>query len=371
MTKVVLAYSGSLDTAICLSYLKHIKGMKVYTFSANLGQPEYLEPLAEKAVDLGATAAHLADLREKFADNYILPCVRAGAVYEGGYHLFSALSRPLIVEELVAIAREEGCDYLAHGSRGIGNDRIRIEAAVKALAPDMQVLSPLEEIGLSSPEDDLAYARAHGIPFESERRTLYNIEQNMWGNDIQVRHCDTWEETPRDTYILTVPPSETPARVTTIDVEYRQGIPVGVDGEELSLVKLIDRLQKIGGRCAIGRYDIIENRISGRKTREVYESPAATILYAGLKAIEDLCLEKEVLRLKEVLSRAYADFVYEGKWFSQVREGLDEFFKKIGDPLTGTVRMSLYKGALTVVGRKSPRSLVEETSIEPLSSATP
>jgi argininosuccinate synthase len=205
-------------------YLRHVKGMKVYTFSANLGQPEYLEPLAEQAVELGASAAHLADLRDKFAREFVFPCIRANAVYEQGYYLFSALSRPLIVQELVAIAEEEGCDTIAHGSRGIGNDKIRLQNAITALASDLEVLSPLEELNLRTPPDDVAYAREHGLKIESERKALYNVEQNLWGNNVQLRGLtDTWEEPPRDTYVMTTPPIDAPARPAVVEIGFEGG----------------------------------------------------------------------------------------------------------------------------------------------------
>ncbi|HEX7898671.1 MAG TPA: argininosuccinate synthase [Planctomycetota bacterium] len=358
MAKVALAYSGSLDTTVCVHYLRQVKGMKVYTFSANLGQPEYLAPLAEKAVELGAAAAHLADLREKFARDYIFPCIRANAVYEQGYFLFSALSRPLIVEELVRMADEEGCEFIAHGSRGIGNDMLRLENCIRAVAPSMRVLTPLVDLGLRSPQDDLVYARRVGLSFESEKQEAYNVEQNLWGNNIQLRHMkDTWEEPPKDTYILTVPPDEAPAKPTSIDVDFLKGDPVAVDGEEMDPVRLIEELNKIGGRCAVGRFDVVENRISGLKTREIYESPAAAILAAAHRALESITLEREVVHFKDSLSQRYADLVYEGKWFLSVREGLDAFFTKINQHVTGTVRLSLCRGALMVTGRKSPHTL--------------
>jgi argininosuccinate synthase len=358
MPKVALAYSGSLDTTICVHYLRHVRGMKVYTFSVNVGQPEYLAPLAERAVELGAAAAHLADLREKFVRDYIFPCIRANAIYEQGYFLFSALSRPLIVEELFKIAEDEGCEFLAHGSRGIGNDMLRIENCIRAVAPSMKVLTPLVELGLRSPKDDLEYAKKTGIKFESEKQTVYNVEQNLWGNNIQLRDMkDTWEEPPKDTYILTVPPEDAPAKPVVIEIDFRGGDPVGVDGEELGPVKLIETLNKIGGRCAVGRFDTVENRISGLKTREIYESPAAAILLTAHRALESITLEREVMHFKESLSQRYADLIYEGKWFLVVREGLDAFFGKINEKVTGTVRLGLCRGALTVTGRKSPHSL--------------
>lgn len=360
MAKVALAYSGGLDTTICLHYLRNVRGLKVITFSANLGQPEYLEPLAEMAVDLGATAAHLADLREKFAREFIWPTVRAEAVYERNYYLFSALARPLIMQDLVAIAQEEGCDYIAHGSRGIGNDRIRLANSQRALAPDLRVLAPLEDLGLRNPADDVAYAKAHGLRIENVRQTLYNVEQNLWGSNIQVPSLrDTWEEPPRDTYFMTVPPAEAPSRPMTLTVAFESGLPTGVDGEAMPPVRLIETLNKLGGRHAVGRVDFVENRISGRKTREIYEAPAAQILHTAHRALEAITLPKDVIHFKDGLSRRYADLVYEGQWFAPVREGLDAFFEKVTRPVTGEVRMTLGRGMLTVTGRRSPHSLYE------------
>ncbi len=360
MPKVALAYSGSLDTTICVHYLRHVKGMKVYTFSANLGQPEYLAPLAERAVELGAAAAHLADLRDKFAREYIFPCIRANAIYEQGYFLFSALSRPLIVEELVQIADDEGCEYIAHGSRGIGNDMLRITNCIRAVSPAMKVLTPLVDLGLRSPKDDLEYAKRNGIKFESEKHEARNVEQNLWGNNIQLREMkDTWEEPPKDTYILTSPPEDAPAKPTVIDIDFRHGIPVALDGEDISPVQIIEELNKLGGRASVGRFDVVENRISGLKTREIYESPAAAILLTAHRALESITLEREVLHFKDALSQRYADLVYEGKWFLATREGLDAFFSKINENVTGTVRLSLCRAAITVTGRKSPHSLFE------------
>ena len=368
MPKVALAYSGSLDTTICVHYLRHHKGLKVYTFSANLGQPEDLAPLAEKAVDVGASAANLADLREKFARDYIFPCIRANAVYEQGYFLFSALSRPLIVEELVRIADDEGCEALAHGSRGIGNDMLRIENCIRAIAPSVRVITPLVELGLRSPKDDLEYAKKTGLTPPRDVRASYNVEQNLWGNNIQLRDmCDTWEEPPKDTYLLTVPPEEAPAKATVIEIDFKQGDPVAVNGQALDPVRLIEELNQLGGKAAVGRFDVVENRISGLKTREIYESPAAALLLTAHRALESITLEREVLHFKDSLSQRYADLVYEGKWFLSVRQGLDAFFAKVNENVTGTVRLSLCRGAIMVVGRKSPHSLFVPPADKPVS----
>ncbi|HEU4332852.1 MAG TPA: argininosuccinate synthase, partial [Candidatus Eisenbacteria bacterium] len=281
-------------------------------------------------------------------------------------YLFSALSRPLIMQELVEIARLEGCDAIAHGSRGIGNDRIRLRNSGRALAPDLEMLAPLEELGLQTPSDDLAYAKEHGLPFESEKQTLWNTEQNLWGNNIQLRgKVDAWDEPGKDTYIMTVPVSAAPNKPVTVEIGFVQGRPETIDGEETGPVELIGKLNQIGGRCAVGRFDVIENRITGLKTRELYEAPAAAILHAAHRALESITLERDVLHFKDALSHKFADLVYEGKWFSPMREGLDSFFARVNERVTGTVRLSLFKGAISVTGRKSPNSLLASRNGSP------
>lgn len=359
MAKVALAYSGSLDTTICVYFLKNIKGMKVFTFSANLGQNEYLEPLVEKAMTLGATAAHIADLREKFVTDYIWPCLRSQAIYEGHYFLFSALARPLIVEELVNIAREEGCDYVAHGARGTGNDMIRIQNALSSLAPELKVIAPLQELGLMSPAQDIEYARSHGMKFEEQKKAMYNFEQNLWGVNVQMRGLpDPWAEPPPDTYVMTSPPTETPAKPATVTIDFESGTPVRLNGEQVNPVDLVDELNKLGGRHGIGRMSAIENRISGAKTREIYEAPAAVILYAAHRQLAAITLERETLHAMPEMSRHYADLVYEGKWFTSVRRGLDAFFIEVNRRVTGKVKASLFRGRVSITGVDSPNSLL-------------
>jgi argininosuccinate synthase len=358
MPKVALAYSGSLDTTICVYFLKNIKGFRVFTFSANLGQTETLEPLVEKAMQLGAAAAHIADLRQKFVEDYVWPCVRAQAIYEGHYFLFSALARPLIVQELVNIAQEEGCDYVAHGSRGTGNDMVRIQNAMAALAPDLKVIAPLQELRLAGPEQDLEYAKSHRIKFDEPRRTIYNIEQNLWGVNVQLRGAqDPWSEPPADTYFLTSPPSETAPKPGPVEIEFESGTPTKLNGEELGGVDLVEQLNSLGGRHGIGRIDALENRISGLKTREIYESPAGFILYTAHRALQRVVLDRETLHALPELSRRYADLVYEGKWFHPLRRALDALFADVNRQVTGSVRLSLYRGRASVTGIQSPNSL--------------
>jgi len=348
MSKVVLAYSGSLDTTICLHWLRTVKGMRVYTFSANVGQPEHLEPLSERALALGAVSAHIADLRDRFAWDFILPCIRAGTVYEQGYHLSSALSRPLIIQELVDLAQEEGCAMIAHGSRGLGNDSIRFRNCVRALAPDLQIIAPLHELGHDAPEDDLEYARAHDLPVESVRQTLFNIEENLWGANIQFRGADPWATPPRETYRMTLPPENTPDTPTGLEIGFEKGIPVSLDGKPHAPVSLIQSLNRLGGAHGVGRADMIENRITGRKTREIYEAPAAEILAAAHRALENLVLERALLHFQEMVRIRYADLVYEGHWFTLLRESLDAFFARTQECVTGTVQCRLFRGRADV-----------------------
>lgn len=360
MPRVALAYSGSLDTTICLYYLRQVRGMKVFTFSANLGQYEQLQPMAEKAMRMGAEAAHIADLRERFVTDYVFPTLRADAVYEGAYHLFSALSRPLIVQELIEIAREEGCDHIAHGSRGVGNDAIRIGNALAALAKDLRPIAPLKELGLEDPKQDVEYARAHQIPVEEERKALFNIEQNLWGVNIQVRSPEgIWAEPPPESYILTTALQEVPSKPAVVEVEFEAGTPVRLNGELLSPVDLVSRASQLAGRHGVGRIDTIESRITGLKTREIYEAPAAVLLYKARRALAQATVDRGTLHALPVLSARYADLVYEGKWFSPLREALDAFFSVVNRRVTGKVKLTLYRGSVTVSEIDAPGSLVQ------------
>jgi len=358
MPKVVLAYSGSLDTIICLHFLKNVKGFKVYTFSADIGQFIQLEPLAEEATELGATTAYIADLKNKFAKDFVYPCLRANARYENGYFLFSALSKPLIVQELVRIAREEECEFIAHGSRGIGNDSYRFENCIKAIASELKIIAPLSEIGLKNSKDDISFAKEHNIKINCTKEGIYNIEQNLWGCNIQIRDKNFWCPPPLSTYLLTVPISEAPDAETFIEIEFEKGLPTRLNGEEAKPEVLIDKLNKIGGKNAIGRYDMIEDRISGVKTREIYESPAATILYTAHMLLESAVFKKEMLDITGILSNEYANLVYKGEWFSLAKKGLDAFFENINVQVTGKVKLALHKGNIIVKEINSPNTFL-------------
>lgn len=358
MAKVVLAFSGSVDTNICLHWLKHKKGYKVVTFSAVLGPMEVPERLGEQAVELGATAAHLADLRERFAEEFVLPSFRAKASYGAGYLLFAALARPLLAAELVRIANEEGCEAIAHGSRGLGSDRVRFERSVEALSSGLRVISPLHELGLKTPAGDFEYARQNGIPMPEIRNTIYNLDVNVWGASIQLGGLkDPWSDPPRSTYIYSVPFEEAPDKPLELEIGFEEGRPVSLDGKKLPLAKLIETLNPLVGRHAVGRQDVVEDRISGIKVREIYDAPAASFLYTACGALEQITLERSILDFKEGLGRKYGELVYDGYWYSDLRRALDAFFSEVQKPVTGKVRARIYKGTTHISERQSPRSL--------------
>lgn len=355
MNKVVLAYSGGLDTLICIHWLQQVKGWRVIAFLAQLGQPAYLDPTGEKALQLGASAVLVRDLREKFIKDYIWRTIKAEAHYEKDYLLAAALTRPLITEEMVKITEEENCSYFAHGSRGVSNDHTRFETCLKALAPGLKIVAPLQELGLYSIQDDLAYAQKFNLPISNVKYTLYNIEYNLWGVNVQLvpkQVGNFWEELPPDTYVMTTPPQETPDEPVSLELGFQQGLPVTLDNKTYTPLNLIEILNRIGGRNGIGRIEMIESKISGEKSRETYESPAASIIYAAHHALAEIALDKETLRFQETASETYGKLVYNGAWFSLLRESLDKFFDHIQPRLNGVVRLKLFKGNLTVVGRK-------------------
>ncbi len=372
MSKVVLAWSGGLDTAICTHWLRHTRNLRVVTFSAHVGQSESMEPMGERALELGAQAAHVADLRDTFLRDYCFRALRAQARYGSGYLLSAALTRPLIVAELVRVAFEEGCEYLAHGCRGVGNDQARFERAIRDLTPNLKVLAPLQSLGLRSPKDDIDYAQMMGIPVPTPRSTLYNIEENLWGVSISLDGIkDLWSEAPADTYVATAPPGEAPERPGFVEIGFDAGLPVSLDGRRTDPVRLMETLNQAAGRHAIGRKEVVETRITGSKAREAYETPGATVLYAAHQALEEITLDRETLRLNNSLAREYGEIVYEGGWFSPLREGLDAYFERVQRPVTGDVRMKLHRGTVTVAGRRSPNSLYPVDPGKPMSAETP
>jgi argininosuccinate synthase len=358
MDKVVLAYSGGLDTSVCVHWLKEQKGLDVIAMSADLGQGEELEPLEERALAAGASKLHIVDLKETFVTDYCWRAVKANAMYEQGYLLATALGRPLIAAEQVRIAREEGARYIAHGCTGKGNDQVRFESTVAALGPDLRNIAPVREWDLKSRDEEVAYAKKNDVPLPPAKVTQYSYDRNLWGVSIECGVLeDPWTAPPNDAYVMSVPAEQAPDEPEDVELGFEAGVPVSLNGEKLPPVELVLKLNEIAGKHAVGRTDLVEDRLVGIKSREVYESPAGTVIHNAHRALEAVTLSRDVLLFKEPLSQQYARMVYEGKWFSDLRLALDAFFDKVNEVVTGTVRVKLYKGAATVTGRQSPNSL--------------
>jgi len=361
MAKVVLAYSGGLDTSICIPWLKEHKDVEVIAFSADVGQGEDLTPLPEKAKKSGAIDIRIVDLRERFVNEYVWPALRAGALYGDGYLLATALSRPLIAAELVRIAEETGAEYVAHGCTGKGNDQVRIEAGVTALAPQLKVIAPLREWDLLTRDQEIEYAAERGIPVPVTKSSPYSYDRNLWGVAIECGVLeDPWERPPEDAYLMTKSPEEAPDEAVEVEIAFEKGLPVSIDGEALGGVDLIERLNALGGEHGVGRLDVIEDRLVGIKSREVYEAPAGAILDTAHKAVESLCLPKTVLEMQRVLALRYGRLAYNGLWFCLLREALDGFFERTQAEVMGSARVKLYKGTAIPTGRKSDRTLYDK-----------
>ncbi|MBI5206175.1 MAG: argininosuccinate synthase [Candidatus Firestonebacteria bacterium] len=359
--KVVLAYSGGLDTSVIIKWLKDKYDMEVIAFSALLGQGgEELEELKEKALKTGASKVYLKDLREEFVNDFIFPALCANALYENKYPLATALARPLIAKHLVEVAIREKADAIAHGSTGKGNDQVRFDVTVMALAPHLKIVTPLRdgEWEFKSREEEIDYARKHNIPVKASKKKPYSLDRNLWGISIECGVLeDPWTSPPEDAYQITCSPKKAPNVSETIEIDFEKGIPVSLNGKKIPSVELIEKLNVIGGKNGVGRVDIVENRLIGIKSREIYEAPAASILLAAHRALEELCLDRETYHFKETLVTKYSELIYYGLWYSPLREALDSFIKSTQKYVSGTVRLSLYKGSCTVTGRKSPTSL--------------
>lgn len=358
MEKVILAYSGGLDTSVCIHWLRYKKGCRVVAVIIDLGQGEYLEPLGERAIASGAESAYVSDLRESFIKDYAFRALKANAEHPSGYLLSTALSRPLIAKELARIAQEEGCRLIAHGCSPKGNDQIRFETALASLGGNFEIIAPLREWEMTSREDEIHYALTHGIPVSASPERPYSVDINLWGASIRCGHLeDPWSEPGEDTHIITCPPEKAPDKPRYLEIEFEEGIPVALDGDRLGGIELVQKLNHIGGEHAIGRLDTIEDRLTGIKTREIYEAPAATILITAHKALENFVLSAELLKQKRYFSQVYAEVIYRGMWFSRLRESLDRFFDESQRFVKGKVRLKLYKGNCYVVGRKSDYTL--------------
>ena len=357
--KVVLAYSGGLDTSIILKWLQTTYGCEVVTFTADLGQGEELEPARRKAASLGIKEIFIEDLREEFVRDFVFPMFRANALYEGAYLLGTSIARPLIAKRLVEIARDTGADAIAHGATGKGNDQVRFELAAYALNPDIRIIAPWREWSFKSRTDLVDFAEKNQILVPKDKRgeAPFSVDANLLHSSSEGKVLeDPWTEPPPYVYQRTVAPEEAPDRPVYVEIAFRKGDPVALDGKSLSPAALLAALNELGGANGIGRLDLVENRFVGMKSRGVYETPGGTILAAAHRAIESLTLDREAAHLKDSLMPRYAELVYYGFWFSPEREMLQALVDRSQEDVEGTVRLKLYKGNVVVCGRKSPKS---------------
>jgi argininosuccinate synthase len=360
--KVVLAYSGGLDTSIIIPWLKENYGCEVIAVAADLGQGEELEPLREKAIKTGASKIYIEDLKKEFVTDFIFPTLKAHAVYEGKYLLGTSLARPLIARRVAEIAEKEGADAVAHGATGKGNDQVRFELTFKALAPNLKIIAPWREWNIKSREDAIDYAMERGIPIPVTKKDNYSMDRNLWhlsheGSDLE----DPWNEPDYEKILkLMVAPEKAPDKPTYIELTFEKGIPVAVDGVEYDSLELIEVLNRIGGENGIGIADMVENRLVGMKSRGIYETPGGTILYAAHRELELLCLDRDTLHYKDLVAQKFAELVYFGQWYTPLREALSAFVDVTQQNVTGVVRLKLYKGNCMPAGAKSPYSLYSE-----------
>jgi len=356
--KVVLAYSGGLDTSVILRWLIERYACEVVAFCADLGQGEELLTVRDKALRTGARSVHMLDLREEFVRDFVFPMLRANAVYEGGYLLGTSIARPLIARAQVEVARKEGADAVAHGATGKGNDQVRFELTYAALAPDLRVIAPWREWDLDSRTALLEFARRHDIPVPVTAERPYSTDRNLFHISYEGGILeDPWAEPPPKMFLLTNSPEAAPDVPVYVEIAFEHGDPVAVDGEALAPVPLLARLNRLGAEHGVGRIDLVENRYVGMKSRGVYETPGGTIVHTARRALESLALDREVLHLRDSLVPRYAEMIYYGFWFAPERQALQALMDDCQRDVTGTVRLKLYKGNVTVAGRRSPRSL--------------
>ena len=359
--KVVLAYSGGLDTSIIIPWLKENYGAEVIAFAADIGQGEELSGLEEKAIKTGAAKCIIEDLRDEFVSEFAFPTLRAGAVYERKYLLGTSFARPVIARRQVEIAEQEGAEAVAHGCTGKGNDQVRFELAYKALNPRLRIIAPWREWDIKSREQEIDYAQDRKIPITATRTKIYSEDRNLWhlsheGGILE----DPWSEPEEKMYTISVSPEKAPDRPQYVEIEFDEGTPVAVDGRRLGPAQLVETLNKIGGANGVGRIDLVENRLVGMKSRGVYETPGGSLLLAAHRELESLTLDRTTLHYKDILAGKYAELVYNGQWFTLLRYSMDAFVDSTQTRVTGTVRLKLYKGNIIVAGRKSPFSLYRE-----------
>jgi argininosuccinate synthase len=354
----VLAYSGGLDTSVAVAWLREALGFEVVTCTGDLGATGDLEAVQRKAIASGARKAIVQDARDIFLRYFVWPALQAGALYEDRYPLATALGRPLLAKLLVDAARDEKARFVAHGCTGKGNDQVRFDLAVGALAPDLTVIAPMRGGMNMTRDEEIDYAKKHGIPVEATKKNPYSVDMNLWGRSIEAGVLeDPWGAPPRDVFQWTVDPDEAPATPREVEVGFEEGIPVTIDGAKVESVDLVQRLNELAGRHGVGRIDMVEDRLVGIKSREIYEAPAAVVLHQAHRALESLVLTKESIRFKAQLAREYAELVYNGLWFSAHHQDLAAYVRSTQRFVTGEVRVRLDRGTATVVGRRSPHSL--------------
>jgi argininosuccinate synthase len=359
MERIVLAYSGGLDTSVAVRWLADKYNAEVVTVTMDLGQGKELDDIRERALGVGAVRAHVVDVRDEFAQEYILPALQAGAIYEGKYPLATALGRPLIAKKLVEIAEFENASMIAHGCTGKGNDQVRMDVSARALNPSIRVVAPAREWGMTRP-DEIEYARSRNIPIPTSVEKPYSTDLNLWGRSIECGVLeDPWTEPPDDIYELTKSPIECPDVPAYVEVEFEVGVPTKVNGIAMPLTELINSLETIAGAHGVGRIDMVENRLVGIKSREIYEAPAATVLHVAHRELEALVIPKDLDRIKDDMGRTYADLVYNGLWFTPTRDAIDAFVAKVQERMNGTIRLKLFRGDCRVVGRRSSNALYE------------
>ncbi len=362
--KVLLAYSGGLDTSVIIPWLKENYDCEVIAMAADVGQGEELFPLHERSKQSGASKLYIEDMREEFITDFIYPTLKAGAIYEGKYLLGTSMARPVIAKHLVDIAKKEGCDAICHGATGKGNDQVRFELTIKALAPEMKIIAPWRVWDIRSREDAIAFLEKRGLPLPVSKKRPYSMDRNLWhlsheGADLE----DPWNEPQDDLYLICTPPEEAPDKPEYVTIDFEKGVPVSVDCEKLPPVKLIETLNELGAKHGVGIDDIVENRLVGMKSRGVYETPAGAILFEAHRALESITLDRETLHYKQGVAVKYAEMVYYGQWYTPLRESLAAFVDATQQTVTGTVRIKLYKGRCVSAGMQSPYSLYSEAFV--------
>lgn len=355
--RVVLAYSGGLDTSVAIRWLKEKYDLEVVAVAVDVGQEADFDAIVSKAFKAGAIHAEVVDAKKAFIEGFILPALKANALYEGKYPLISALSRPLIAKVLIEVAEGTGASFLAHGCTGKGNDQVRFEVSFRALKPELGVIAPIRE-WRPSREEAIEYAKKHDIPVPVTKESPYSIDENLWGRTIECGPIeDPWVEPPEDAFQLTKSPKEAPDEPLYVEIGFEKGEPTELDGERMEPLALIKKLERLAGDHGVGRIDMMENRLVGIKSREVYEAPAAAALLTAHRDLEDLTLERDLLHYKSLVEEKYAELIYYGLWYSPLKEAIDAFIAKAQERVTGTVRLKLFKGSCTVVGRRSPEAL--------------